>query len=194
MRRLARCGDIFLDLGELEAAHCVHVYEGVPEHHVVAAVLGGNVELPPLCGDALPGCGDFAGDLLLLGGRHLLRGALGDSGGALLVHIGEDVPVPKLALVLNRQVVLLVGTQGLLFLRRALRDTQLGQVLQFAWGGLCGAKGVLREVQSCRVEGGVLLLQQVVREHPTLHEVDCWVGKGRHELPCPRGLYVRLRL
>ena len=87
-------------------------------------------------------------------------------------------------------MVLLVGTQGLLFLRRAFRDTQLGQVLQFPWGGLCGGNGVLREVQGRRVEGGILLLQQVVREHPTLHEVDCWVGKRRHELACPRGFYV----
>ena len=93
-----------------------------------------------------------------------------------MVHVGEDVSVPQLALVLNRQVVLLVGTQGLLFLRRTLRDPQLREVLKFAWGGLCGGKGVLREVQGRRVEGGVLLLQQVVRKHPTLHEVDCWVG------------------
>ena len=182
---------MFLYFGELEAAHGVHVDEGVPEHHVVAAVLSGYVQLPPLCGDALPGCGDFAANLLLLGRRHLLlRDALGGSGGALLVHVGEDVPIPQLALVLNRQVVLLVGTQGLLFLGRPLRDPQLGQVLQFAWGGLCGGKGVLREVQGRRVEGGVLLLQQVVRKHPTLHEVDCWVRQRRHELACPRGFYV----
>ena len=69
---LGRCADLFLYLGQLEAAHGVHVDEGVPEHHVVAAVLSGYVQLPPLCGDALPGRGDFAADLLLLGGRHLL--------------------------------------------------------------------------------------------------------------------------
>jgi len=72
VRRLGRCADLFLYLGQLEAAHGVHVNEGFPEHHVVAAVLSGYVQLPPLCGDALPGCDDFAADLLLLGGRHLL--------------------------------------------------------------------------------------------------------------------------
>jgi hypothetical protein len=46
----------------------------------------------------------------------LLGYALGSGGGALLVHVREDVSVPQLALVLNRQVILLVGTQGLLFL------------------------------------------------------------------------------
>ena len=70
-----------------------------------------------------------------------------------MVHVGEDVSVPQLALVLNRQVVFLVGTQGLLFLLRALRDPQLREVLQFAWGGLCGGQCVLREVQGSRVEG-----------------------------------------